>query len=176
MPKSSSLASDSALDSDISVAKSGWLWLARIGLAALSLVAAQGCSSGGNPQVVCFPSGGIELHFPSGASSVAAISAVGGCSIDALFTCVPADPGCDAGSCACDVAVQLVQLAAGGNCHIEVTSTAGATFKVDVPVQIVGGPCGPEGVGLVNPSQSSITVDFSSDGGAADGATDGGSG
>jgi hypothetical protein len=179
MHKTRCPAPRSAFERDISVAKSGSRRGARPALAALfvavAVAVAEGCSTGSSPPTICL-SGGIELHFPSGASSVAAISAVGACSIDALFTCEPADPGCDAGACACDVAVQLVQLAAGGNCHIEVTSVAGAIFKVDAPVQVVGGPCGPEGVGLVNPSQSQITVDFSADGGVVDGAVDGGAG
>jgi hypothetical protein len=176
MPKPRLAAADFARDSDISVAKSLHRWPSMLGLAAVSLVVAQGCSSTGT-QVVCYSSGDIRLRFPGGPSTIGTVTASEGCSIDGPpIVCEPEDTGCDAGACACNVAVHLAQTTAA-DCVLDVTSATGATFHDDVPLKLGVGPCGePEGVIPANDNQWWITADFSIDGGVTGGSVDGSSG
>jgi hypothetical protein len=104
----------------------------------------------------------VDLIFPDGSASLASIVLQGPCS-RASTSCqiIPACNGLRTEDCPCHVVIE-VKTETAGTCGIDVASPAGGMFHADVPVtgsDFTNSSCS-YGT-LVDPSQSTITVEFS---------------
>ena len=122
------------------------LWLAS---------AAIGC---GDSTPCDLSSARVSVVITGGQTSFASIETTGPCEVPGIEdTCAPDPATCSGASCPCAVVVYIT--GSSPTCHITVSSPAGATFEVDVPVASVGD----ERCLVLTPAdsqQSTIVVDF----------------